>query len=184
VRNCEKFQALNPRDKKKASNAKRQKTSNATSSNPINVDDVEGMGSPQTPNSAQPSQGQRPMGRKRAKEQLKNKGGDDGSYKSVVQELLVEKKEERKMKELRWQEAKTMQERMIFVDEKRLMWEQEQKIMFCDVNTLDGDQKNYVLTMRAQITARKMDEFSQSLGGSSDGSHTAGDDGFGGDASI
>jgi hypothetical protein len=38
VRNCEKFQALNPRDKKKASNAKRQKTSNATSSNPINVD--------------------------------------------------------------------------------------------------------------------------------------------------
>jgi hypothetical protein len=140
------------------------------------------MGSPQTPNSAQPSQAQRPTGRKRAKEHFKNKGGDDGSYKNVVQELLVEK-EERKM-ELRWQEAKTMQERRISVDEKRLMWEQEQKIMFCDVNTLDGDQKNYVLTMRAQITARKMAEFSQSLGDSSGGSHTARDDGLGGDASI
>jgi hypothetical protein len=183
VRKCKKFQALNPRDKKKASNAKRQKTSNTTSSNPINVDDAKGMGSPQTPDSAQPSQAQRPTGRKRAKEQLKNKRGDDGSYKNVVQELLVEK-EERKMKELRWQEAKTMQERRISVDEKRLMWEQEQKIIFCDVNTLDGDQKNYVLTMRAQITAMKMAEFSQSLGGSSGGSHTAGDDGLSGDASI
>jgi hypothetical protein len=127
---------------------------------------------------------QRPTGRKCAKEQLKNKEGDDGSYKNVVQELLVEKKEKRKMKELRWQEAKTMHERRISVDEKRLMWEQEQKIMFCDVNTLDGDQKNYVLTMRAQITAMKMAEFSQSLGGSSGGSHTAGDDGLSGDASI
>jgi hypothetical protein len=185
---------LNPRDKKKASNAKRQKTSNATSSNPINVDDAmlskknvddaEGMGSLQTPDSAQPSQTQRPTGRKRAKDQLKNKGGYDGSYKNVVQELLIEKKEKRKMKELRWQEAKTMQERRISVDEKRLMWEQERKIMFCDVNTLDEDQKNYVLTMRAQIMARKMVEFSQSLGGSSGGSHTAGDDGLGGDASI
>jgi hypothetical protein len=46
----------------------------------------------------------RPMGRKRVKEQLKNKGGDDGSYKNMVQELLVE--EEKKMKDLRWQEAK------------------------------------------------------------------------------
>jgi hypothetical protein len=68
VRNYDKFQSLNPREKKKASNAKRQKTSNATSSNPINVDDAEGMGSPQTPDSSQLSQGQRPMGRKRAKE--------------------------------------------------------------------------------------------------------------------
>jgi hypothetical protein len=78
VRNCEKFQLLNLREKKKASNAKKQKTTNATSSNPINVDEAEGMGSPQTPDSSQLS-GQRPIGRKRAKEQL-----DDGSYKKVV----------------------------------------------------------------------------------------------------
>ena len=64
-----------------------------------------------------------PTGRKRAKEQLKNKGGDGGSYKNVIEELLVQKKEERKMKDLRWQEAKTIQERRISVDEKHLMWE-------------------------------------------------------------
>jgi hypothetical protein len=175
---------MNPKEKKKASSAKKQKTSNATSSSPILVDEAEGMGSPQTPDSSQLSQGQRPMGRKRAKEQLKNKGGDDSSYKNVVQELLVEKKEEKKMKDLRWQEAKAIQERRISIEEKRLMWEQEQKIMFCDVNTLDIDQKNYVLAMRAQITAQKMAEFSQSLGGSSGGSRDVGDDGLGGDPSI
>jgi hypothetical protein len=184
VRNSAKFQALNPK-KRKVAEANKKKTSNATAFNPINLDEVEtgeGMGSPQTPDSSQMAQ--RPIGRKRAKEQLKNKGGDDGSYKKVVQELLVEKKEEKKMKDLRWQEAKAMQERRISIEEKRLMWEQEQKIMFCDVNTLDIDQKNYVLAMRAQITAQKMAEFSQSLGGSSGGSRDVGDDGLGGDPSI
>jgi hypothetical protein len=38
------------------------------------------------------------MRMKRAKEQLKTKGGDDGSYKNVVQELF---EEEKKMKDLR-----------------------------------------------------------------------------------
>ena len=126
MRNSPKFQSLNPKEKNKATNAKKQKTSNATPSNPINLDEVEaeeGMGSPQTPGSSQISQGQRPIGRKRAKEQLKNKGGDGGSYKNVIEELLVQKKEERKMKDLRWQEAKTIQERRISVDEKHLMWE-------------------------------------------------------------
>jgi hypothetical protein len=65
------------------------------------------------------------------------------------------------------------------------MWEQEQKIMFCDVNTLESvEQKNYVLTMRAKIMAQKMAEFSQSIGGSSGGSRAAEDDDLGGDASI
>jgi hypothetical protein len=65
------------------------------------------------------------------------------------------------------------------------MWEQEQKIMFCDVNTLESvEQKNYVLTMRAKIMAQKMAEFSQSIGGSSGGSRAAKDDDLGGDASI
>jgi hypothetical protein len=94
------------------------------------------MGSPQTPDSSQMAQ--RPIGRKRAKEQLKKKGGDDCSYKNVVQELLAEK-EEKKMKDLRWQEAKAISECRISIEEKGLMWEQEQKIMFCDVNTLDND---------------------------------------------
>jgi hypothetical protein len=57
--------------------------------------------------------------------------------------------------------------------------------MFCDVNTLESiDQKNYVFAMRTQITAQKMAEFSQSLGGSSGGSRAAEDDGLGGNPSI
>jgi hypothetical protein len=57
--------------------------------------------------------------------------------------------------------------------------------MFCDVNTLESiDQKNYVFAMRTQITAQKMVEFSQSLGGSSGGSRATEDDGLGGDPSI
>jgi hypothetical protein len=62
VRNSAKFQSMNPKEKK-GSSAKKQKTSNATSSSPILVDEAEGMESPQPPDSSQPSQGQRPMGR-------------------------------------------------------------------------------------------------------------------------
>ncbi|KAG0538338.1 hypothetical protein BDA96_03G227200 [Sorghum bicolor] len=128
VRNSPKFQSINPREKRKASNV-------------IGEEDLD---SPQAHDSSQITQGQMPIGRKRAKEQLKNKGGDGGPYKNLIEELLVEKKEERKMKDLRWQKAKTMQERRISVEERRLMWEQEQKIMFCDVNTLDSiEKKNY-----------------------------------------
>ena len=117
--------------------------------------------------------------------QLKNKGGDEGSYKNAIQELLNEKKEERKMKDLRWQEAKTIHERKISVEEKRLICEQEQKIMLYDVNSLVVvDQNNYVLPVRAQITAPKMAEFSEILGGYSGGSCVVGDNGLDGDASI
>jgi hypothetical protein len=49
VRNSVKFQLVNPKEKKKANSAKKQKTSNATSSSPILVDEAQGMGSPQTP---------------------------------------------------------------------------------------------------------------------------------------
>jgi uncharacterized protein (UPF0248 family) len=52
---------------------------------------------------------------------------------------LLAEKEEKKMKDLRWQEAKAISECRISIEEKGLMWEQEQKIMFCDVNTLDND---------------------------------------------
>jgi hypothetical protein len=44
------------------------------------------------------------MGRKRAKKHLKNKGGDEGSYKNAIQQLLTEE-EETKLKDLRWQEV-------------------------------------------------------------------------------
>jgi hypothetical protein len=58
VRNSAKFQSLNPKEKRKATNAKKQKTSNATASSLINLDEVEAgesMGSPQTSHSSQMS---------------------------------------------------------------------------------------------------------------------------------
>ena len=124
------------------------------------------------------------MGRKRAKEQLKNKGGDEGSYKNAIRQLFIEK-EEMKLKDLRWQESKTIHERKISVEEKRLICEQEQKIMLYDVNSLVVvDQNNCVLPVRAQIMAPKMAEFSEILGGYSGGSCVVGDNGLDGDASI
>jgi len=55
------------------------------------------------------------------------------------------------MKDMRWQEAETIQERKVFTKERRLMWDQEQKVMLCDVSMLDLEERNYVLAMRAQI---------------------------------
>jgi len=55
------------------------------------------------------------------------------------------------MKDMRWQEAKTIQEGKVFTKERRLMWDQEQKVMLCDVSMLDLEERNYVLAMRARI---------------------------------
>ncbi|KAG2605974.1 hypothetical protein PVAP13_4NG234800 [Panicum virgatum] len=106
------------------------------------------------------SQNKRPIGRKGAKERLKT-GGDAGPYKEAIQELILEKEEkklrerrweeEKKLREERWMETRAVHEWKFSLDERKFMWEQEQKIMFCDVNSLDPYQKNYVLTMRAQI---------------------------------
>ena len=37
------------------------------------------------------------------------------------------------------------------MEEQQLQWEQEQKIMFCDMTTMDAHQRVYVLAKRAQI---------------------------------
>ena len=37
------------------------------------------------------------------------------------------------------------------MEERRLQWEQEQKIMFCDMTTMDAHQRAYVSVKRAQI---------------------------------
>ena len=124
--------------------------------------------------STEPNPNKRPLGRKQAKERLKI-GGDAGLYKEAIAELILDKKEEKKLRELRWDEEKKMEDRWketkmiqqqkISLEKDNLMWEQEQKIMFCDVSTLDPDQKTYVLTMRAQIAAQKMAAFSAGFGG-------------------
>lgn len=62
------------------------------------------------------------------------------------------------------------------------MWEQEQRIMFCDVGTLDPNQKTYVLAMRAQITTQKMAAFSGGLTNGLDGEFGSSSGGSEGDA--
>jgi hypothetical protein len=49
---------------------------------------------------------------------------------------------------------------------RRLLWEQEQKIMFCDVSKLDDAQRTYVLVMRSQIAKEKASLLSSSRGSS------------------
>jgi hypothetical protein len=85
--------------------------------------------------STEPNQKKRPIGRKQAKERLKS-GGDAGPYKEAIEELILDK-EEKKLKEDRWKEAKMIHQEKISLEKEKLMWEQEQKIMFCDVSTLE-----------------------------------------------
>lgn len=79
-----------------------------------------------------------------------------------------------------------IQQQKITLEKDKLMWEQEQKIMFCDVSTLDPNQKTYVLAMRAQIAAQKIAALSGGFGASNggfgafDGAFGASDGGFGG----
>ncbi|PUZ50301.1 hypothetical protein GQ55_6G048100 [Panicum hallii var. hallii] len=123
----------------------------------------DGSGKGQTPDLAQANQEKRPIGRKPAKQRLRT-GGDEGPYKEAIKELILDKKEEkklkgerweeeRKIKEERWKETRMIHQQKISLEKKILMWEQEQRIMFCDLSTMDSDQKNYVLAMRAQIAA-------------------------------
>jgi hypothetical protein len=92
----------------------------------------------------------RPPGRKQSKEKLKNNEGDD-EYKEMMQKLMVIKAEEHMMKKERWEKDMMVEQRMLRMDEERLQWEQEQKIMFCDVTTMDDDQRAYVKAKRAKI---------------------------------
>ncbi|XP_052141356.1 uncharacterized protein LOC127761154 [Oryza glaberrima] len=110
------------------------------------------------------------MGRKQAKEKMKN--GEDGPYKEAMKDLLDAKEKEAKVKEERWKETKEIQERKLLFAERKLVWDQEQKIMFCDVSTLEPDVRIYVLAMRTQIAASKV----AALNGGFDGSS-----GFGGE---
>jgi hypothetical protein len=50
------------------------------------------------------------------------------------------------------------------IEEKRMLWEQEQKIMFCDILKLDDAQRTYVLAMRSHIAKEKARLLSSSEG--------------------
>ena len=97
-----------------------------------------------------PSKKARPPGRKQSKDKLKKNEGDD-EYKDMMQNLMVMKAEEHKMKKERWDKDMALEQRRLQMEERRLQWEQEQKIMFCDMTTMDAHQRAYVLAKRAQI---------------------------------
>jgi len=96
-----------------------------------------------------PSKKARPPGRKQSKDKLKNEGDDE--YKDMMQNLMVMKAEEHKMKKERWDKDMALEQRRLQMEERRLQWEQEQKIMFCDMTTMDAHQRAYVLAKRALI---------------------------------
>ncbi|XP_024311267.1 glutathione S-transferase T3 isoform X3 [Brachypodium distachyon] len=98
-----------------------------------------------TPDSARKA---RPVGRKKAKEMMKN-AGEGGSYKEALKDLLQVREKEGKMREERWKEAEDRQEHKLSLEEHKFQWEQEQQIMFCDVNALETDVKVWVL---AEVT--------------------------------
>nr|CAB3494783.1 unnamed protein product [Digitaria exilis] len=58
------------------------------------------------------------------------------------------KAEEHRKRDQRWKAEKELKER-------KLLWEQEQKIMFYDTSVLDETQKAYVIAMRKHIVSAK-----------------------------
>jgi len=138
----------------------------------FDVEDGESRKS-QTPDSSMTSS-KRPMGRKQAKEKLKK--GEPTNY-NLIEKFLAEKE---KVREDRWQESKMLHECKLSLEarkienEKNQLWEQEQKIMFCDLEKLDPSQKTYVIAMRAQIAAQKMAAFNSAFAGSSGGHEASG----------
>jgi hypothetical protein len=70
--------------------------------------------------------------------------------------FLQMKTEEDKQREARWNKSNQLEECKLEIEERKLLWEQEQKIMFCDVSTMDDSQRAYVLALTAQIAKEKV----------------------------
>ncbi|KAG2631353.1 hypothetical protein PVAP13_2NG033258 [Panicum virgatum] len=143
-----------------------------------------------------PAKQDRPPGRKQSKEKLKRNGRGVDECIEVWGIFVQMKVEEAKQKEERWKESTRLAERKIEessgieekkleestrleekrleIEERRLMWEQEQKIMFCDLSSMDESQRANVRVMRAQVAAAKV--ASLNSGASEHASGAAGDD--------
>ncbi|RCV38971.1 hypothetical protein SETIT_8G185400v2 [Setaria italica] len=161
VRNCPKFQEIDKSHKRPRS------SKSSTLSKKSTKEEEEG--------DENASETKRPIGRKEAKQRLKTRG-DAGPYKEAIEELILDKKEqkklreeEKKLKEERWKEKRMIHHQKISLVKEKFMWEQEQRIMFCDVSTLNLDRKTYVLAMRAQNAAQKMAAFNSGFGSRFDG---------------
>ncbi|TVU45061.1 hypothetical protein EJB05_04531, partial [Eragrostis curvula] len=100
----------------------------------------------------------RPPGRKQSKEKVKRGEGDDDEYKDMMKSLI-----ELKAKEMQRKEA--VDQRKLELEERRLQWKQEEKIMFCDVSKMDEADKAYVIARRVEMA--RMAELRASLGSGS-----------------
>jgi hypothetical protein len=97
----------------------------------------------------------------------RREGGDE--YMEVWGNFLQMKTKEQKQKEARWNKGNQLEEHKLKIEERKLLWEQEQKIMFCDVSTMDANQRAYVMAMREQIAKEKVVLLSSRSGGDGDG---------------
>ncbi|KAG2557274.1 hypothetical protein PVAP13_8NG176402 [Panicum virgatum] len=57
--------------------------------------------------------------------------------------------ESARIEQKKLEESTRLEEKRLEIEERQLMWEQEQKIMFCDLSSMDESQRAYVLVMRA-----------------------------------
>jgi hypothetical protein len=145
IRQCEKFLSLHE--------AMKQAKRPSRSFTPSEGD--EGGRDPTPDSSVPPAKRDRPLGWKQAKEKLKRREGGDEPME-VWGTFLQMKTKEQKQKEARWNKSNQLEERKLKIEEHELLWEQEQKIMFCDVSTMDANQRAYVMAMREQIAKEKV----------------------------
>ena len=78
------------------------------------------------------------------------------------------KSEEHQKHEERWKTKKDLEER-------ELLWDQEQKIMFCNTSNMDESQIAYIKAMRQQIVTAK-EALVKASGGGSTNEHGSGGD--------
>ncbi|KAF8653903.1 hypothetical protein HU200_062039 [Digitaria exilis] len=131
VRHTEKFQTVY--EAMKQDQGKRQKPKEIAPSQESHEDD------------RVPSK--RPLGQKQSKQKSKKHDGED-EYAVQFATFIEMKAEEHRKHDQRWKAEKDLEER-------KLLWEQEQKIMFCDTSVLDETQKTYVIAMRKHIASAK-----------------------------
>ncbi|KAG2597992.1 hypothetical protein PVAP13_5KG021700, partial [Panicum virgatum] len=108
------------------------------------------VGTQQGDGTQSPAKKARPPGQKQSKEKLKrNERGDE--YKDMMGNLMAMKAEEVKLKKEKWEKDVMIEQCKLDIEERRLQWEEEQKIMFCDMSNMDEHQKAYVMAKRAQF---------------------------------
>ncbi|KAF8714151.1 hypothetical protein HU200_028160 [Digitaria exilis] len=88
----------------------------------------------------------RPPGRKHSKEKQSKSGEDE--YATQFATFIQMKAEEHQKRGERWKAEKELEER-------KLLWDQEQKIMFCNMSDMDENQRAYIQAMRQQIVMAK-----------------------------